>query len=110
MFSMVALAGMVIRVASAFWITALAHQFLLDGALANGVTSQAMQQGGMGLVLTTLILTARPIAAFFFQGYAVQLHGIFADKRWCRRCPECGWKAAGDVYAECSCAGFSEWK
>jgi len=29
---------------------------------------QAMQQGGMGLILTTLILTAPPMAAFFFQG------------------------------------------
>jgi type IV secretion system protein VirB6 len=27
-----------------------------------------MQQGGMGLILTTLILTAPPMAAFFFQG------------------------------------------
>ena len=35
-----------------------------------GITpgSQAMQQGGMGLILTTLILTAPPMAAFFFQG------------------------------------------
>jgi type IV secretion system protein VirB6 len=32
------------------------------------MTSQAMQQGGMGLILTTLILTAPPMAAMFFQG------------------------------------------
>ncbi|MCS4229608.1 type IV secretion system protein VirB6 [Stenotrophomonas chelatiphaga] len=75
MFSMAVLAAMVsialdmvIRVAGTFWITALADKFLLDGALADGVTSQAMQQGGMGLILTTLILTAPPMAAFFFQG------------------------------------------
>ena len=75
MFSMAVLVAMVsialdmvIRVAGTFWITALADKFLLDGALADGVTSQAMQQGGMGLILTTLILTAPPMAAFFFQG------------------------------------------
>jgi type IV secretion system protein VirB6 len=32
------------------------------------MTSQALQQGGMGLILTTLILTAPPMAAMFFQG------------------------------------------
>jgi type IV secretion system protein VirB6 len=32
------------------------------------MTSQAMQQGGMGLILTTLIITAPPMAAAFFQG------------------------------------------
>lgn len=34
----------------------------------DGMTSQAMQQGGMGLILTTLIVTAPPMAAMFFQG------------------------------------------
>ncbi|MGV8958887.1 MAG: hypothetical protein ACOH1V_00635 [Stenotrophomonas sp.] len=32
------------------------------------MTSQAMQQGGMGLILTTLILTAPLMAGMFFQG------------------------------------------
>lgn len=75
MFSMAVLAAMVsialdmvIRVAGAFWATALVDQFLMNGTLSDGMTSQAMQQGGMGLILTTLILTAPPMAAFFFQG------------------------------------------
>ncbi|CAM4182766.1 type VI secretion protein [Stenotrophomonas lactitubi] len=75
MFSMAVLAAMVsialdmvIRVAGSFWATALVDKYLLDGALADGMTSQAMQQGGMGLILTTLILTAPPMAAMFFQG------------------------------------------
>ncbi|WP_253911083.1 type IV secretion system protein, partial [Stenotrophomonas sp. MY15] len=59
---------MVIRVSTAFWSTALVNRFLLDGASSDGMTSQAMQQGGMGLILTTLILTAPPMAAMFFQG------------------------------------------
>ncbi len=70
MFSMAVLAAMmsialdmVIRVAGTFWITALADKFLLDGALTEGMTSMALQQGGMGLILTT-----PPMAAMFFQG------------------------------------------
>ncbi|MRF23193.1 type VI secretion protein, partial [Stenotrophomonas sp. MY18] len=65
MFSMAVLAAMVsialdmvIRVSTAVWSTALVNKFLLEGASSDGMTSQAMQQGGMGLILTTLILTA----------------------------------------------------
>jgi len=75
MFSMAVLAAMVsialdmvIRVSVAFWARAAFERFLLDGGSSEGLTSQAMQQGGMGLILTTLILTAPPMAAFFFQG------------------------------------------
>ncbi|MBH1513954.1 type IV secretion system protein [Stenotrophomonas maltophilia] len=75
MFSMAVLSAMVsialdmvIRVSSSFWATALLNRFLLDGASSDGMTSQAMQQGGMGLILTTLIPTAPPMAAMFFQG------------------------------------------
>ncbi len=59
---------MVIRVSASFWMTALVNKFPLMGASSDGMTSQAMQQGGMGLILTTLILTAPPMAAMFFQG------------------------------------------
>jgi type IV secretion system protein VirB6 len=75
MFSMAVLAAMVcialdmvIRVSVAFWTTALVNKYLLWGASSDGMTSQAMQQSGMGLILTTLILTAPPMAAMFFQG------------------------------------------
>jgi type IV secretion system protein VirB6 len=34
----------------------------------DGITSMAMQQGGLGLVLSTLIISAPPMAASFFQG------------------------------------------
>ena len=75
MFSMAVLAAMVsialdmvIRVSFAFWARAAFDQLILDGAASEGLTSQAMQQGGMGLMLTTLILTAPPMAAMFFQG------------------------------------------
>jgi type IV secretion system protein VirB6 len=75
MFSMAVLAAMVsialdmvIRVSVAFWARAAFEQFLSDGGSTEGLTSQAMQQGGMGLILTTLILTAPPMAAMFFQG------------------------------------------
>jgi type IV secretion system protein VirB6 len=35
---------------------------------AGGITSMAMQQGGLGLLLSTLIVSAPPMAAAFFQG------------------------------------------
>ncbi|MEA9677133.1 hypothetical protein ABFU26_13020 [Xanthomonas campestris pv. raphani] len=41
---------------------------LLQTDFTNGITSQAMQTGGMGVLLTLLILTTPPMAAFFFQG------------------------------------------
>jgi type IV secretion system protein VirB6 len=53
---------MVIAVAAAFWTSALL------GAGPDGVNSMALQQGGLGVVLTMLIMTAPPMAAMFFQG------------------------------------------
>ncbi len=53
---------MVIAVAKAFRVSSLL------GAGPEGVSSMAMQQGGMGLVLTMLIISAPPMAAAFFQG------------------------------------------
>ena len=74
MFSMAVLSAMVsialemvVRVASSFWGAALIGK-LLDSNFSDGMTSQAMQQGGLGLILTTLIITAPPMAASFFQG------------------------------------------
>ena len=52
-------------------MSALAGCFLSIGDIhtfTEGMTSMALQQGGMGLILTTLILTAPPMAAMFFQG------------------------------------------
>jgi type IV secretion system protein VirB6 len=34
----------------------------------DGLNSMALQQGGIGLILTTLIISAPPMAAAFFQG------------------------------------------
>jgi type IV secretion system protein VirB6 len=74
MFSMAVLAAMVsiamemiARVAAALWATEGVGA-LFGQDFNNGITSQAMQQGGMGLILTTLILSAPPMAAMFFQG------------------------------------------
>jgi len=53
---------MVLAVATAFWLSAP-----LAGN-TEGITSLAMQQGGLGLILTVLILSAPPMAAAFFNG------------------------------------------
>lgn len=60
---MVAIAlKMVLAVAAAFWVGKF------TGASSEGVNSMALQQGGLGMILTTLIITAPPMAAAFFQG------------------------------------------
>ncbi|MEA9749409.1 type IV secretion system protein [Xanthomonas campestris pv. raphani] len=43
-------------------------KWALNGFPGEGISSMALQQGGLGLVLTTLIITAPPMAAAFFQG------------------------------------------
>lgn len=68
MFSMAVMAAMVsislnmvIKVSILFWGMKVLDQ-------GGSISSLAMQQGGMGLILTTLIVTAPPMAAMFFQG------------------------------------------
>lgn len=53
---------MVIAVGTAFW----AASWIAGGG--ESLTSMAMQQGGLGIVLSMLILSAPPMAAMFFQG------------------------------------------
>jgi type IV secretion system protein VirB6 len=53
---------MVIAVGTAFWVSSA----LLGSS--ESVTQMAMQQGGLGLILTTLIVSAPPMAAMLFQG------------------------------------------
>ena len=52
----------IIAVAASFWVGQL-----ISGN-AEGVSSMAMQQGGLGLLLTMLIISTPPIAAGFFRG------------------------------------------
>lgn len=54
--------NMICAVAATFWTAKL------TGASVEGVNSLAMQQGGLGLLLTTLIIGAPATAAKFFKG------------------------------------------
>lgn len=74
MFSMAVLSAMVsialdmvVRVAASFWGAAIIGA-LMGSNFTDGMSSQAMQQGGLGLILTTLIISSPPMAAAFFQG------------------------------------------
>ena len=58
---------MVLRVSAAFWGTAALGK-LVGQDFTDGMTSQAMQQSGMGLILTMLIQSVPPMAAAFFRG------------------------------------------
>ena len=55
-----------LRVAGALWTADIINAILDTGA--EGFTSQSMQQGGLGLLMTVLVVSAPPIAAMFFQG------------------------------------------
>ena len=55
-----------LRVAAALWTSNAINNFTQNGA--EGLSSQALQQGGLGLLMTVLIVSVPPMAAMFFQG------------------------------------------
>ncbi len=55
-----------INVAAALWGADVINTILDTGA--EGFSSQALQQGGIGLLLTVLVVSVPPMAAMFFQG------------------------------------------
>jgi len=57
---------LMIAVNEAMWGAKIANKLL--GTDAEGLSSLALQQGGIGLLLTTLIVSVPPMAAMFFQG------------------------------------------
>lgn len=66
--SMIAIATkLVLGVAAAFWTTTTLSA-LTGLSLSDGMTTIALQQGGVGLLLTVLIVTTPPMAANFFNG------------------------------------------
>ena len=61
---------------------AFVAKWAMNGFTGEGIGSMALQQGGLGLVLTTLIVTAPPMAAAFFQGTLGQLTAYSALGSW----------------------------
>lgn len=57
-----------INVAAAPWSASVINAITDQGA--EGFSSQALQQGGIGLLLTVLIISVPPLVAAFFQGTA----------------------------------------
>jgi type IV secretion system protein VirB6 len=55
-----------IAVNEAIWGAKIANKLL--GTDAEGLSTLALQQGGIGLLLTTLIISVPPMAAMSFQG------------------------------------------
>ena len=53
------------KIALALWVDKMTGIF---GNATEGLTTQAMMQGGIGLLMTVLIVTIPPIAASYFQG------------------------------------------
>ncbi|MEP6898067.1 MAG: type IV secretion system protein [Rhodanobacter sp.] len=54
------------NVAAALWTASIVNS--ITGLGAEGFSSQALQQGGIGLLLTVLVISVPPLAAAFFQG------------------------------------------
>jgi len=55
-----------VNVAAALWAADLINHF--TGSGAEGFSSRALEQGGIGLLLTVLIVSVPPLSAQFFQG------------------------------------------
>jgi len=55
-----------LNVAKALWASSIINS--ITGQGAEGFTNQSMQQGGIGLLMTVLIISTPPMAAMFFQG------------------------------------------
>ena len=73
LFSMGALAlvsalalDLALRVAGALWGASFTNSLVNAGS--EGLSSQALQQGGIGLLMTVLIVSVPPMAAAFFNG------------------------------------------
>jgi type IV secretion system protein VirB6 len=66
---MVTFAMQMLTAITAAYIAQYVASMATNGALpTDGLNSMALQQGGIGLILTTLIISAPPMAAAFFQG------------------------------------------
>ena len=55
-----------LRVAGALWTASTVNGLI--GATSEGLTTQSMEQGGIGLLMTMLLISAPPMAANFFSG------------------------------------------
>jgi len=55
-----------VKISIALWGAKIINSLI--GNSTEGLTSTAMQQGGIGLLLTALIVSVPPMAAMFFQG------------------------------------------
>jgi type IV secretion system protein VirB6 len=55
-----------LKVAEALWAANIVNA--ITGLGSEGFTNQSLQQGGIGLLMTVLIVSSPPLAAMFFQG------------------------------------------
>ncbi|MCY7306522.1 MAG: type IV secretion system protein [Rhodoferax sp.] len=62
---------MVIAVGLAFWVSS----WVPGASSQESLTSMAMQQGGLGVVMTAVFISAPPLAAMLFKGTLGQFYG-----------------------------------
>ncbi|MEW9625587.1 type IV secretion system protein [Rhodanobacter geophilus] len=72
---MITLSMQMLTAITASYIAQYVASMATQGGLStDGLNSMALQQGGIGLILTTLIISAPPMAAAFFQGTLGQVN------------------------------------
>lgn len=88
MFSMSVLAAMVAiatklvtKVAIYYWATSALSGWI-GPQFSSGISTMAMQEGGIGLLLTVLLVSTPPMAAAFFNG---TMGGFSAQSVWSRQ-------------------------
>lgn len=62
---------LMVKVAVSLWVAKAAN---IMGTATEGLSTQAMQQGGIGLLMSTVIVIVPPAAAVFFQGTAASFN------------------------------------
>ena len=72
------LLDMTVRLATFMWLSKLVN---IPGVSPEGISSQAMQQGSIGMIMTVLIVSVPPMAAYYFQG---QVGSVLATSAFAR--------------------------
>lgn len=72
------LLDLTVRIATFMWLTKLVN---IPGVSAEGIASQAMNQGSVGMIMTVLIISVPPMGAYYFQA---QIGSLLANSAFGR--------------------------
>ncbi|MBS0342947.1 MAG: type IV secretion system protein [Proteobacteria bacterium] len=96
------------NVAKALWASTVVNT--ITGAQAEGFSNQAMQQGGVGLLMTVLLVSTPPMAAAFFGGTLGSFNPYSAFDRMAGNRPGLEGRALGGVGASPTAPDDGGWR